>query len=82
MSHFGGDEEDGRGDTHRVHEAYHGEEDTAEGRQDVGDSQGVISAGSSANPVVNGLHHNKTGDGGRMGGTADNFRHVCKGDGL
>ena len=40
LGNFGGDGEDGGGDSHRVSKAYHGEAGAGERIWDVGDSQG------------------------------------------
>ena len=74
--------EDGGGDTHQVSETNHRETGAEEGRRGVGDSKGRSSAGSNGNPLGNDLHRYKTGAGGTVGVAADNFRGICKGDGL
>ena len=70
---FGGDGENGGGDTQWVSEAYHGEAGVKEGRRDMGDAQDGSSAGRGGKPVDNNLHSKKTGYGGTVGGAAANF---------
>ena len=73
MGNFGGNEEGGVEDTHWIYEEYYGEAGTAEGRQDVGDSQCRNISVGGMNPVRNDLHWNKSGEGGIVGGAASNF---------
>ena len=61
------------GDIYGVSDPYHREEGAAEGRWDVGDSQGRISVGSGKNPVGDDLHWKKTGDDGTVCGPAADF---------
>ena len=74
MGNFGGDGEDGGGDTHWVSESDHGETGEAEIRRDMGDYQGASSARSGGNQVGYELHRNKTWDGGTVGGAGADFR--------
>ena len=75
---FGGDGEDGGGDTHRVSEADYREAGVVKGRWDVGESQCRSSAGSGGNKVGDDLNRKKTRDSGTVGGSAADYRGVRK----
>ena len=70
---FGGNRENGGGETHQVYEAYHGEAGDADCRQDVGDSQGGSSLGSGRNPIDHDIHWKKTRYSVTVGGDAVKF---------
>ena len=70
---FGSDGEEVGGHKHRFYEEDHGETGAAEGRHEMGDTQGISSAGSVGNSVGNELYRETTGEGGTVGGAANDF---------
>ena len=56
--------------THGVSETDHGEASAADNRRDMGDAQGVSSAGISGNSVGDELHRETTWKCGTLGGVA------------
>ena len=63
-------------------QADNGEAGAAEGRREVGDSQGISSAGSGGNSVVVELYRETTGGGGTVGGASDDFLYLFRREGL
>ena len=79
---FGGNVEEGRRGTHRFPHTDHGEASAADRRREVGDAQGVSSAGSGRNAVGNDLYRETTGNRGTVGGVTTNIRSMCRVEGL
>ena len=73
MVTFGGNREEGVGHTHGFSESYHGEAGATEGRWEMGDAHSGSSEGSGGNSVGYDLHMYTTGNGGTVGGAADDF---------
>ena len=82
LGFVGGNVENGGRDKHRISDTNHRKAGTLEGRRDVGYNEGGGSEGSGRNPVVNNLHHTKTGDSGTVCGAAANIWGIHKGYGL
>ena len=70
---FGGDVQDGGGDTHGVYEVDHREAGAAEYRREMGEPQGGTITVSGGKSVGDDLHRNKTRDSGTVGDAAANF---------
>ena len=73
LGNFGGNGEEGKGHTYGFSEADHGGESVAEGRREMGDAQGGISAVIGGNSFGDGLHRGTTGNGGTVGDAMADF---------
>ena len=82
MGHVGRNIENvGRG-THQFSAPNHGEEGVVEQGQDVGDTGGGGSMGSSGDEISNHLHWSQKGDGGSVGGAVPYLQSLIKKEGL